>query len=384
MNGLLLSMPGTPVIYYGDEIGMGDNIYPAATATACARRCSGRPTATAASSRADPASARAAADQDPIYGFQAVNVEAQARDPHSLLNWMRRMLAVRKRSTRVRPRHACVALSGQPQGAGLSCASIRGRTTRSCACSISRAPPQAVELDLSRCAGRVPVEIVGGSAFPPIGQLPYLLTLPPYGFYWFVLATEARSCRPGTAPAPEPLPDYAPWSFARRRWKNCCAGPSAAISSARCCRHTCRSAAGSRPRARSCVGVRLAYARAAARQRRARSCWPRSRPSCRAAPNATCCRWAGVEETRPSAPLAAAACAGAAAARAAGRLPDRCVRRRRAPPRRCIAGCATSWSLPIDGRRDAVPRRRRCMADLELAAGRRKSAASRPSSRNSS
>ena len=202
MNGLLLSMPGTPVIYYGDEIGMGDNIF-LGDRDGVRTPMQWSPDRNGGFSRADPARLVLPPIQDPLYGYQAVNVEAQARDPHSLLNWMRRMLAVRKRS-RAFGRGAMRLLY---PGNRKVLAYLREYEEDSILCvfNLSRSA-QAVELDLSASAGRVPVEMLGGTAFPPIGQLPYLLTLPPYGFYWFVLATE-KALPPWHVPAPEPLPD---------------------------------------------------------------------------------------------------------------------------------------------------------------------------------
>src|SRR3954447_18809143 len=209
MNGLLLSMPGTPVIYYGDEIGMGDNIF-LGDRDGVRTPMQWSIDRNGGFSRADPAQLVLPPIMDPIYGFQAVNVEAQARDPHSLLNWTRRMLAVRKR-------HRAFARGVQRflyPGNRKVLAFLRelsgddGTTeTILCVSNLSRTA-QAVELDLSAYAGRVPVDIVGGSVFPPIGQLTYLLTLPPYGFYWFLLAEGAQLPSWHSAP-PEPLPDYA-------------------------------------------------------------------------------------------------------------------------------------------------------------------------------
>jgi maltose alpha-D-glucosyltransferase/alpha-amylase len=154
-------------------------------------------------SKADPAALVLPPLQDPIYGYQAVNVEAQARDPHSLLNWMRRMLAVRKRSKAFG--RGSMRLLYPANRKVLAYIRAHEEDTILCVFNLSRSA-QAVELDLSSCAGRVPVEMLGGTSFPPIGQLPYLLTLPPYGFYWFVLATE-KALPPWHTPSPEPLPD---------------------------------------------------------------------------------------------------------------------------------------------------------------------------------
>ncbi|HET6182521.1 MAG TPA: maltose alpha-D-glucosyltransferase [Acetobacteraceae bacterium] len=203
MNYLLFSMPGTPVIYYGDEIGMGDNIH-LGDRDGVRTPMQWSPDRNGGFSRADPASLVLPPVMDPIYGYEAVNVEAQSRDPYSLLNWMRRALAVR----------------------GKHCAFGRGRfrllypknrkilaylrefedETLLCVANLSRTP-QAVELDLSEFVGRMPVELDGGAVFPPIGQLTYLLTLPPFGFYWFNLVREAE-WPSGHIPTPEPMPEY--------------------------------------------------------------------------------------------------------------------------------------------------------------------------------
>ena len=207
MNGLLLSMPGTPVIYYGDEIGMGDNIH-LGDRDGVRTPMQWSIDRNGGFSRADPAALVLPPIMDPVYGFQALNVEAQAADPHSLLNWMRRMLSVRKRFSAfgrgtlrfLYPgnRKVLAYLRELPEGGA--------DETVLCVCNLSRAA-QAVELDLSAFAGRVPVDMVGGSVFPPIGQLTYLLTLPPYGFFWFMLAAEAQMPAWHT-PSPEPLPDF--------------------------------------------------------------------------------------------------------------------------------------------------------------------------------
>jgi len=202
MNGLLLSMPGTPVIYYGDEIGMGDNIF-LRDRDGVRTPMQWSPDRNGGFSRADPASLVLPPLQDPLYGFQAVNVEMQARDPHSLLNWMRRMLAVRKRSQAFG--RGGMRLLYPANRKVLAYVREYEEDTILCVFNLSRSA-QAVELDLSSMAGRVPVEMLGGTSFPPVGQLPYLLTLPPYGFYWFVLAAD-QALPPWHSPSPEPLPD---------------------------------------------------------------------------------------------------------------------------------------------------------------------------------
>jgi maltose alpha-D-glucosyltransferase/alpha-amylase len=209
MNGLLLSMPGTPVIYYGDEIGMGDNIF-IGDRDGVRTPMQWSVDRNGGFSRADPAKLVLPPIMDPIYGFQAVNVEAQASDPHSLLNWMRRMLAVRQRHTAFgRGSQRFLYPANRKVLAYLREHVLDDGTeeTLLCVSNLSRSA-QAVELDLSAFGGRVPVDIVGGSVFPAVGQLSYLLTLPPYAFYWFLLATDAQLPSWHT-PQPEALPEFA-------------------------------------------------------------------------------------------------------------------------------------------------------------------------------
>ncbi len=208
MNGLLLSMPGTPVIYYGDELGMGDNIH-LGDRDGVRTPMQWSIDRNGGFSRADPASLVLPPIMDPIYGFQAVNVESQARDQHSLLNWMRTMLAVRRQ-------HRAFGRGTQRflyPGNRKILAYLREYTDEGgeevilCVSNLSRTA-QAVELDLSAFSGRTPVDIVGGAAFPPIGQLSYLLTLPAYAFYWFVLSTET-ALPSGANQGSTPMPEYA-------------------------------------------------------------------------------------------------------------------------------------------------------------------------------
>ncbi|MEO9190756.1 MAG: maltose alpha-D-glucosyltransferase, partial [Acetobacteraceae bacterium] len=203
MNYLLFSMPGTPVIYYGDEIGMGDNFH-LGDRDGVRTPMQWSPDRNGGFSRADPASLVLPPIMDPIYGFDAVNVEAQDRDPHSLLNWTRRVLAVRGQH-RAFGRGAFRLLYPKNRKV-LAYLREHEAETLLCVANLSHTP-QAVELDLSEFVGRTPVELNGGSVFPPIGQLSYLLTLPPYGFYWFLLAREAEWPSWHT-PAPEPMPEY--------------------------------------------------------------------------------------------------------------------------------------------------------------------------------
>lgn len=203
MNGLLLSMPGTPVVYYGDEIGMGDNIY-LGDRDGVRTPMQWSPDRNGGFSRADPARLVLPPVADPLYGFEALNVEAQVADAHSLLNWTRRMLALRGRHSALgRGSLRFLAPSNRRILAYLR---EHGDEVLLCVANLSRLP-QAVELDLSAFEGRIPIELTGMSPFPPIGQLTYLLTLPPYGFFWFQLNKEADGPAWRTAP-PEQLADF--------------------------------------------------------------------------------------------------------------------------------------------------------------------------------
>lgn len=202
MNGLLLSMPGTPVLYYGDEIGMGDNIY-LGDRDGVRTPMQWSPDRNGGFSRADPARLVLPPVMDPLYGYEALNVEAQSVDQHSLLNWTRRMLSLRGRH----PAFGRGSLRFLAPGNRKILAYLReyNGETILCVANLSRLP-QAVELDLSEFQGRVPIELTGMSPFPPIGQLTYLLTLPPFSFYWFQLVAEADGPTWRTEP-PEQLPD---------------------------------------------------------------------------------------------------------------------------------------------------------------------------------
>jgi maltose alpha-D-glucosyltransferase/alpha-amylase len=209
MNALLLSMPGTPVIYYGDEIGMGDNIH-LGDRDGVRTPMQWSPDRNGGFSRASPADLVLPPVMDSVYGYNALNVEAQSSDQHSLLNWTRRMLAVRKR-------HKAFGRGAQNflyPGNRKILAYLRQYQTADgeeenilCVYNLSRTA-QAVELELANFTGRVPVDLLGGSGFPPIGQLTYLLTMPPYGFYWFILASEA-ALPSWHIPASVPLPELA-------------------------------------------------------------------------------------------------------------------------------------------------------------------------------
>jgi maltose alpha-D-glucosyltransferase/alpha-amylase len=189
MNSLLLSMPGSPIIYYGDEIGMGDNIF-LGDRDGVRTPMQWTSDRNGGFSRADPQRVYLPPIQDSMYGFEAINVEAQLRAPGSLLNWTRRMLAVRKTS----PAFGRGAFTVLHPGNRKVLAYVReyGDEVILCVANVSRAA-QPVELDLARFKGRVPVEMMGRNPFPPIGDLPYLLTLAGHGFYWFRLTTDTAA-----------------------------------------------------------------------------------------------------------------------------------------------------------------------------------------------
>ena len=203
MTSLLLTMPGTPVLYYGDEIGMGDNIH-LGDRDGVRTPMQWSMDRNGGFSRADPAALVLPPLSDPLYGFQAINVEAQQRDTHSLLNWTRRMLAVRRRYLALGRgtlrllypgNRRILAYLRESEGETLLCVANLSRTL------------QAVELDLGEFEEAVPVDTVGGTAFPPIGKLPYLLTLPPFGFYQFQLVAQGQMPDWHVQP-PEPMPDF--------------------------------------------------------------------------------------------------------------------------------------------------------------------------------
>lgn len=188
MNGMLLSMPGSPIIYYGDEIGMGDNVF-VGDRNGVRTPMQWSPDRNAGFSRADPQRLYLQPIMDPMFGYEALNVEAQARDSSSLLNWTKRMLAVRKTSHAFgRGRRRFLKPGNRKILAYLS---EYGDDIILTVFNLSRAA-QPVELDLSEFKGRVPIEMLGRAPFPPIGELPYLLTLASYGFYWFRLTSDAE------------------------------------------------------------------------------------------------------------------------------------------------------------------------------------------------
>ena len=187
LTSLLFSMPGTPVLYYGDEIGMGDNIY-LGDRNGVRTPMQWTGDRNAGFSRADPARLFAPPIMDLVYGYQAINVEAEERSPFSLLNWTKRMIALRKQHQTfgrgtidfLFPRNRKVLAYVRRYGDEIILAVVNlARTV------------QPAELDLSEFNGYVPLEMLGQTEFPKIGDLPYFLTLGPYSFYWFALQRQS-------------------------------------------------------------------------------------------------------------------------------------------------------------------------------------------------
>jgi maltose alpha-D-glucosyltransferase/alpha-amylase len=186
MHAILFSLPGSPVLYYGDEIGMGDNVY-LGDRDGVRTPMQWTGDRNGGFSRSDFARLYLPPLMDPVFGYQAVNVEAQLRSPTSLLRWMRRFIELRKA-------HPVFGVGDyEPLRPENSRIFAHVRTYESdivlCVHNLARSA-QAVELDLRRWSGKVPVEMLGQTSFPKIGEWPYLLTLAPRGFFWFQLADE--------------------------------------------------------------------------------------------------------------------------------------------------------------------------------------------------
>jgi maltose alpha-D-glucosyltransferase / alpha-amylase len=183
MNGMLMSLPGTPIIYYGDEIGMGDNVK-LGDRNGVRTPMQWSSGWNAGFSTGDPENLYFPLLQNPVYGYQAVNVLSQKRSPHSLLSWMQHLIRVRRSTPLLGSgsidflypaNHRILAYTRQLDGQTILVVN-----------NLSGAA-QAVELDLRRFKGQIPIEMFGGNLFPRIGDLPYLLTMGPYQFFWFRL-----------------------------------------------------------------------------------------------------------------------------------------------------------------------------------------------------
>jgi maltose alpha-D-glucosyltransferase / alpha-amylase len=183
LNGLLMSMPGTPIVYYGDEIGMGDNIY-LGDRNGVRTPMQWNSSLNAGFSSSDPERLYAPVISNAVYGFQAVNVDAQTRSEHSLLLWMKSLIKVRN-AFRVFSRGTIQFLNPSNHRVLAYVRQFEGETVL-VVNNLSNSA-QAVELDVQRYKGYVPIEMFGRNLFPRFGNLPYLLTLGPYQFYWFQL-----------------------------------------------------------------------------------------------------------------------------------------------------------------------------------------------------
>ena len=188
MNALLMSMPGTPVVYYGDEIGMGDNVY-LGDRNGVRTPMQWSDGKNAGFSDADSAALYSPPIVDPPYGYQGINVRGQERVKTSLLRWMRRLIGVR-REHRAFGRGTFEPLHPANRKVLVFLRRFEGETIL-CVNNLSRYA-QAVELDLREFKARVPVELWSEQPFPAIGELPYLLTMGPHGFYWFRLSEASK------------------------------------------------------------------------------------------------------------------------------------------------------------------------------------------------
>jgi maltose alpha-D-glucosyltransferase / alpha-amylase len=214
MNGLLLSLPGSPVLYYGDEIGMGDNVYLGD------RNGVRTPMQWSADRNAGFSTAASQRLVLPVivdheYHYEAVNVETQLRNRHSLLWWMRRLIALRRQHPAFG--RGTMELLNPDNPRVLAYLRVLGDERLLVVANLSR-HVQLAELDLSRCKGLVPVELFGRTGFPAIGSDPYFFTLGPHGFYWFAL--EQRAGAKGTVAADEALlPDLGACASARQLFR---------------------------------------------------------------------------------------------------------------------------------------------------------------------
>jgi maltose alpha-D-glucosyltransferase/alpha-amylase len=213
MTSLLFTMPGTPVIYYGDEIGMGDNVY-LGDRNGVRTPMQWSSDRNGGFSRADPGRLFLPAIMDPVYGYDAINVEAQERSPFSLLHWTKRMIALRKQHPVFgRGSIEFIATSNRKV---LTYVRRYEKDIVLCVANLARTV-QPVEINLPQFAGLTPVEMLGQTEFPRIGELPYFLTLSPYGFYWFQLQEAHTPMTARTAPLPEE-PATVPALFAGVVW----------------------------------------------------------------------------------------------------------------------------------------------------------------------
>ncbi len=220
MNGLLFSLPGAPVIYYGDEIGMGDNIY-LGDRNGVRTPMQWSPDRNAGFSRANPQRLYLPAIIDPEYHYETVNVESQSQNPHSLLWWMKRLIALRRRHQAL-GRGTIEFL--QPDNRKVLAFIRTFEDQRILVVANLSRFVQGVSLDLGHLRGMIPVEIFGRVELPPIAEAPYFLTLGPHSFYW--LSLEPQKAKVLTAA----LDEGPPVIELGTAWEEALAQPSARLT----------------------------------------------------------------------------------------------------------------------------------------------------------
>jgi maltose alpha-D-glucosyltransferase / alpha-amylase len=229
MNGLLFSLPGTPVLYYGDEIGMGDNVF-LGDRHGVRTPMQWSSDRNAGFSRANPQRLVSPVIIDPEYHFEALNVEAQQGSESSLLWWTKRLIALRKRFRAFG--RGTIETLGPDNPKVLAFLRVYESETILVVANLARSV-EYVELDLARYKGRTPVELFGGNAFPAVGDLPYLLTLGGHAFYWFSIEDPARiedtaavSVRPAILEKARPASGFTPPVIEiAGAWESALAGP---------------------------------------------------------------------------------------------------------------------------------------------------------------
>lgn len=219
MNGLLLSLPGSPIVYYGDEIGMGDNIY-LGDRNGVRTPMQWNANSNAGFSRANPQKLFLPVNIDPEYHYALRNVEVEQNSPHSLLWWMRRIINLRKQSS-VFGRGSFEMLTPDNPKV-LAFLRQHEDETMLVVANLSRYT-QCVSLDLSRFRGQTPIELFGQTRFPPIGELPFFLTPGPHGFYWFRLQWPAPD-------APDVSSAQIPSCRIKQDWENTFRGRAKSVT----------------------------------------------------------------------------------------------------------------------------------------------------------
>ena len=228
MHAMLFSFPGTPIVYYGDEIGMGDNIY-LGDRNGVRTPMQWSSDRNGGFSRADPARLYAPPIQDPVYGFQSINVEAQERYPFSLLNWMKRLIAMRRQHRALG--RGSLEFVNCPNRKVLAYLRSDDRETILCVVNLSRAV-QPAELHLQNLAGLIPVEMLGLTEFPRITDRPYFLTVGPYASYWFLLQHEPVQIAPRVTALQDPraeIVESLPSLLMGIEWRNAFDSPSRTV-----------------------------------------------------------------------------------------------------------------------------------------------------------